>query len=537
MVPRPHQRRPVRELAGEQRGLGAVAGALLGHPAADLALRRGTHARRRLPAELGELAGRDVSRRRPAPARRSTRSHSPARSAARAATRVPEVIDAWYDSGAMPFAQWGYHPDLGRGEEEFERHFPADFISEAIDQTRGWFYTLMAEGVLQFDDDRLPERRVPRPHRRQRTAGRCRSRWATLRPVRGPGPTGRRRAALVHAHERLAVGIAPDRARGTGRVLRQFLLTLWNVYAFFVTYANAEGFDPDGARGGAARRSAAADGPVGPVAARRGHGSCRASGLDAYDATARGPRASQAFVDDLSNWYVRRSRRRFWDPGGDGGADDASRRSTRSRSAWSRSPAARPVHALHLRGAVAEPGRAAATATRLGPPVRLPRRPRGSVDPGLDEAMAAARHLVELGRHVRVETKTRRANRSRRPSCTPPSGRVSSDRSSPSSRDELNVKRMRFAESADELRSLARQARLPGRSARRSGSRVKALAAALAVPTTARSPRRSPGRERSQCRCRASEVDDRARTTSTWCRRSGKAGASPARAASRWRWI
>src|SRR6266480_7446005 len=65
---------------------------------------------------------------------------------------LPEVIDTWYDSGAMPYAQWGYHPDLGRGEREFEDRFPADFISEAIDQTRGWFYTLMAEATLLFDD-------------------------------------------------------------------------------------------------------------------------------------------------------------------------------------------------------------------------------------------------------------------------------------------------------------------------------------------------------------------------------------------------
>src|SRR5919108_1702200 len=65
--------------------------------------------------------------------------------------RVPEVIDAWYDSGAMPYAQWGYHPGLGRGVEERERRSPADFVSEGIDQTRGWFYSLMAEGVLLFD--------------------------------------------------------------------------------------------------------------------------------------------------------------------------------------------------------------------------------------------------------------------------------------------------------------------------------------------------------------------------------------------------
>ncbi len=100
--------------------------------------------------ELGELAGRDVAGIDP---------HRPAidevtfacAECGGTATRVPEVIDTWYDSGAMPFAQWGYHPELGRGEEEFARSFPADFISEAIDQTRGWFYTLMAEGVLHFD--------------------------------------------------------------------------------------------------------------------------------------------------------------------------------------------------------------------------------------------------------------------------------------------------------------------------------------------------------------------------------------------------
>ena len=112
------------------------------------------------------------------------------------ATRVPEVIDTWYDSGAMPFAQWGYHPELGRGEAEFAAHFPADFISEAIDQTRGWFYTLMAEGVLHFDSIGVPQRRVPRPPDRRRTAGRCRSRSATCSTrgrrstVRGPTPCG-----------------------------------------------------------------------------------------------------------------------------------------------------------------------------------------------------------------------------------------------------------------------------------------------------------------------------------------------------------
>ena len=101
-------------------------------------------------AELSELAGRDVTAIDP---------HKPmidevtvvCPDCRETAARVPEVIDAWYDSGAMPYAQWGYHPQLGRGLDEFARSFPADFICEAIDQTRGWFYTLMAEGVLHFD--------------------------------------------------------------------------------------------------------------------------------------------------------------------------------------------------------------------------------------------------------------------------------------------------------------------------------------------------------------------------------------------------
>ncbi|HKZ76361.1 MAG TPA: isoleucine--tRNA ligase, partial [Actinomycetota bacterium] len=100
--------------------------------------------------ELSERAGRDVTGIDP---------HRPAIDEVALACpecgveshRVPEVIDTWYDSGAMPFAQWGYHPELGRGLEVFQERFPADFIAEAIDQTRGWFYTLMAEGVLHFD--------------------------------------------------------------------------------------------------------------------------------------------------------------------------------------------------------------------------------------------------------------------------------------------------------------------------------------------------------------------------------------------------
>ena len=107
--------------------------------------------------ELSELAGRDVTGVDPhRPFIDEVTFRCPA--CATTATRVPEVIDTWYDSGAMPFAQWGYHPELGRGLEEFAASFPADFISEAIDQTRGWFYTLLAEARAAVRRDRVPQR-------------------------------------------------------------------------------------------------------------------------------------------------------------------------------------------------------------------------------------------------------------------------------------------------------------------------------------------------------------------------------------------
>ncbi|HET7928642.1 MAG TPA: isoleucine--tRNA ligase, partial [Actinomycetota bacterium] len=231
-------------------------------------------------------------------------------------TRVPEVIDTWYDSGAMPYAQWGYHPQLGRGLERFAERFPADFIAEAIDQTRGWFYTLMAEGVLLFDATTYRTvvclgLIVDRDGRKMSKSlgntvdafevmdrqGADALRWFLLT---GGSPWSSRRVSMEMFDD----------------VVRQFLLPLWNVYAFFVTYANASGFDP----------AEGEDVPVGqrPLLDRwvlsqlsRTETAAR-DGLEAYDATGAGRRIAE-FVDDLSNWYVRRARRRFWDPSGEGG--------------------------------------------------------------------------------------------------------------------------------------------------------------------------------------------------------------------------
>ena len=362
------------------------------------------------------------------------------------ASRVPEVIDAWYDSGAMPFAQSGYHPELGRGEETFERRFPADFISEAIDQTRGWFYTLMAEGVLHFDSPAY--RTVVCFGFIVDEQGRKMSK--SLGNVVDPMTVMQRHGADALRWVLLTSG-SPWSSRRLGdtvleEAIRQFLLTLWHVYSFFVLYANADGADPD-----------AASAP--PLASRplldrwilsRLAGTVRdvREGMDAYDVTGAGRRI-QGFVDELSNWYVRRSRRRFWNPGGQGGQDSVAAFHTLHECLVTTATLLAPFTPF-----VAEELWSNLAAERAGRPdsVHLadyPRPHEAAIDPGLDVAMALARQVVELGRRIRTETRTR--TRQPLPSA---SVHLSSDPGSFGAlldivADELNVKRVDLAGSAD----------------------------------------------------------------------------------------
>ena len=231
------------------------------------------------------------------------------------ATRVPEVIDAWYDSGAMPFAQFGYPH---QGKDEFANRYPADFICEAIDQTRGWFYTLMAVGTLVFDTssyksvlcigDILDEE------------GRKMSKH--LGNVLEPIPLMDDHGADAVRWFMLAGG-SPWQARRVGHstiqeVVRKTLLTYWNVVSFQALYARESDFEP-----GTAAPPAFADRPaLDQWALSEAHRLARDvdAALDAYD-TQRAGKLLSAYIDDLSNWYVRRSRRRFW-------AGDASALST-----------------------------------------------------------------------------------------------------------------------------------------------------------------------------------------------------------------
>ena len=236
--------------------------------------------------ELSELAGRDVTGVDPhRPFIDEVTFHCP--TCATTATRVPEVIDTWYDSGAMPFAQWGYHPELDRGLEEFAASFPADFISEAIDQTRGWFYTLMAEAVLQFDETAyrnvvcLGHLIAEDGRKMSKSLGNQFDPWEALD----------RQGADALRWWMLTNG-SPWESRRIGHEIldehvRQFLLPLWNVYAFFVTYANASGVRRR--RTGTATADRPAMDRWVAVAARRDRRASSATGLERYDATGRGP--------------------------------------------------------------------------------------------------------------------------------------------------------------------------------------------------------------------------------------------------------
>jgi isoleucyl-tRNA synthetase len=231
------------------------------------------------------------------------------------ARRVPDVIDAWYDSGSMPFAQWGAPH---RNAETFEQSYPAQFISEAIDQTRGWFYSLMAVGTLVFDRSSY-ENVVCLGHILAED-GRKMSKHLgnVLEPI-----------SLMDKHGAdalrwyMAASGSPWAARRVGdgplsEIVRKVLLTYWNTASFFVLYANACG-EGDQGRPWTPDRMAEAPAPADRPLLDRWvlaelHRTVREvdAALDGFD-TARAGRRLAEFIDDLSNWYVRRSRRRFWE--------------------------------------------------------------------------------------------------------------------------------------------------------------------------------------------------------------------------------
>lgn len=230
--------------------------------------------------------------------------------------RVPEVLDAWFDSGAMPYANQHYPFEH---KPDFERNFPADYICEAIDQTRGWFYSLHALSTLLFDG--ISYRNViclglildAKGEKMSKRVGNIVDPWSVL-DLHG--------ADAVRWYLYSATPAGQNRrfsADLVGETVRKFLLTLWNTYSFFVMYANIDGWrpQPSSDRQGSADRDNPAPLDRWIISELNQLILDVTEAMESYDPTTS-TRKIQQFVDVLSNWYVRRSRRRFWKSEDDG---------------------------------------------------------------------------------------------------------------------------------------------------------------------------------------------------------------------------
>jgi isoleucyl-tRNA synthetase len=337
--------------------------------------------------------------------------------------RVESVIDTWYDSGAMPFAQFHYPFE---NEDRFEERFPADFICEAIDQTRGWFYTLLAESTLLFDTSSyrncvcLGLILDPEGQKMSKSRGNVVEPWDV---ISAHGADAFRWYYLTSQQPWSGYRFSLETV---GDSVRQFLLTLWNTYSFWVLYANAEGLTPkdfpaapeysaasslslgreetdmDAA---SLPRPGAAGGDLDRWVLSRLQGTIArvTERMDAFDCTAAG-REIASFVEELSNWYVRLSRRRFWD--GDRAAF-ATLRHCLLETAALLAPftpfLADEIH-LNLAGGEGE------DLGELPDSVHLRDYPAAAdslADPALETAMEAVRLTVELGRAARAQAKAK----------------------------------------------------------------------------------------------------------------------------------
>ncbi len=420
-------------------------------------------------SELSELAGRDLTGLDP---------HRPFVDAVifgcpvceERARRVPEVIDVWYDSGAMPFAQ---HGAPLRNFDEFAAAYPAQFICEALDQTRGWFYSLMAVGTLVFGRSAYENVVCVGLILDETGVKMSKHLGNVLEPI-----------PLMEAHGAdalrwfFAASGSPWSDRRVGHdalneIVRKVLLTYWNTASFLVLYANAGGWT-------------VSDGPAvseRPLLDRwvlsELHAVARdvTASLEGFDTAAAGRRLA-AFIDDLSNWYVRRSRRRFWD--GPAAAEGASAFATLYECVTTLTLLMAPFVPFvtdHVWGVLRRPG--AAESVHLA---SWPAFDPSLIDPVLSGQMALVRRLVELGRSARsgASVRTRQPLRRALIGAAGFDGLPSELRAQIAA--ELNVSRLEVLGEAGELvdYTVKPNFRALGR---RFGARTPAVAAAvLAVP-------------------------------------------------------
>ncbi len=380
-------------------------------------------------AELSEWAGEDLAALDP---------HRPyvddvtfaAPSGTGTMRRVTDVIDVWYDSGAMPFAQWGA-PHQNR--EEFSHAYPAQYICEAIDQTRGWFYSLMAVGTLVFD--RSSYENVVCLGLLLDEQGRKMSKH--LGNVLDPFELFDSHGADAVRWLMLAQG-SPWVDRRVGHdvlreIVRKVLLTYWNTTSFLVTYANAAGWAPAG-------EPEQSTHPM-DVWVRGELAACVrdvTAALEDFDSSSAG-RALTGFVDGLSNWYVRRSRRRFWDGDPAALATLHTCVETLSRLMAPFTPFTTDYLWTLIQGDVVD-GAPDSVHLASWPDLEV-----GDLDDGVRDRMALVRRVVELGRSTRAASGVRTRQPLARAVVAAPGFGDLDDALRAEIADELNVARVEAA--------------------------------------------------------------------------------------------
>jgi isoleucyl-tRNA synthetase len=370
--------------------------------------------------------------------------------------RVPEVIDVWFDSGSMPFAQ---HHFPFEHEDRFAERFPADFICEAQDQTRGWFYSLLAVATLLGQeapfDQRAPYRNVvclglildEDGQKMSKSKGNAVEPWQVLDKY---GADAFRWYFFTSKQPWDGYRFSEE---AIGEGVRLFLKQLWSTYFFYTLYAEANsaalGAAPEQAPGTDQPNATSEAAPPAPTddldrwALSRTAGTAElvAERLDAYDATSAG-RAIAALVDELSNWYVRRSRRRFWD--GDPAAFETLRHCllTVAKLLAPLCPFIADEIYNNLDGTLQS-----VHLCDFPTASALPQR-----DEGLEEAMALARETVRLGLGARGKAKIKvRQPLGEAVVVADGLERGAIERLADVVREELNVRKMRFVAAAEEL--------------------------------------------------------------------------------------
>ncbi|MHB8070927.1 MAG: isoleucine--tRNA ligase [Candidatus Cryosericum sp.] len=387
--------------------------------------------------------------------------------------RVPEVIDVWFDSGSMPYAQWHYPFE---NQEEFAKMYPADFISEGIDQTRGWFYTLHAISTALYDKPAFKRCMVlelildEKGHKMSKHVGNVIDPWSILDKQ---GADAFRWSLYTSTPpwypRRFGPGVVAD-------ALKNFIIPLRNVYSFFVLYANIDHFDPSGAQLPFEQRP-----ELDRWLLSRFQGLVRdvRVAMEAYDINPA-TKLVEAFVEELSNWYVRLSRRRFWRSEND--SDKVSAYQTLYRVLVDLARLLTPFTPFMSEEIYQNLVRSSDVTAPLSVHfVDLPDFDESTFDPQLTSAMQVVMDIVSLGRSARKQAgvKTRQPLNAVTVYVHDQQSRDALETHAELIREELNVKHVTKAAHAADIAEFALRPNLPVLG-RKAGKSIPLIQKALA---------------------------------------------------------